>query len=283
VSRISGGARLAGVMGWPVAHSLSPRLHGYWLEHYKIDGAYVPLAVEPDDFEAALRALPKLGFAGVNLTVPHKEAALALADTADGLSRRLGAANTLIIGAGGGIAAHNTDGYGFIENLRDHEPGLHVDGAPAVVVGAGGSARAVVAALTDAGAPEVRVVNRTKARAEALKRDLGGPLTVVDWAARADALDGAGLLVNATTQGLRGQPPLDLALDALPGTARVADLIYAPLETPLLAAAKARGLRTIDGLGMLLHQARPGFIAWFGVEPRIDEALRRHVLAGLNP
>ena len=282
MSAISGAARLAGVMGWPVAHSLSPRLHGYWLEHYKIDGAYIPMPVAPNDFEGALKALPKLGFAGVNLTVPHKEAALALADTADDLARRLGAANTLMFKADGQIEAHNTDGYGFIENLRDHEPHLNIDEAPAVVIGAGGSARAVVAALSDAGAPEVRVVNRTKARAEALKRDLGGPVTVIDWEARADALEGAGLLVNATTQGMRGQPTLELALDALPKQARVTDLIYAPLDTPLLVEAKARGHRTIDGLGMLLHQARPGFTAWFGVEPRIDDALRRHVLAGLT-
>jgi shikimate dehydrogenase len=268
-------------MGWPVAHSLSPRLHGYWLAHYKIDGAYVPLPVRPEDFKTALRALPKLGFAGVNLTVPHKEAALKLADTAHALARRLGAANTLIFGADGRIEAHNTDGYGFIENLRDHAPGLHVDAGPAVVVGAGGSARAVVAALADAGAPEIRVVNRTRKRAQALQRDLGGPITVIDWEDRAAALEGAALLVNATTQGLRGQPPLQLALDALPESARVTDLIYSPLKTPLLVEAQQRGHRIIDGLGMLLHQARPGFTAWFGVEPRIDEALRRHVLAGL--
>jgi len=282
MSALSGAARLAGVMGWPVAHSLSPRLHGYWLEHYKIDGAYIPMPVRPEDFEVALKALPKLGFAGVNLTVPHKEAALVLADTADDLARRLGAANTLIFKADGHIEAHNTDGYGFIENLRDREPGLKVDTAPAVVIGAGGSARAVVAALADAGAPEIRVVNRTRERADVLKRDIGGPVTVLDWEHRTEALDGAGLLVNTTTQGLRGQPALELSLDALPKDARVTDLNYAPLDTPLLVEAKARGYRTIDGLGMLLHQARPGFIAWFGVEPRIDDALRHHVLAGLT-
>jgi len=280
---LSGHARLAGVMGWPVAHSLSPRLHGYWLDHYKIDGAYVPLPVEPEDFEHALTALPKLGFAGVNLTLPHKEAALALADSAADLAKRLGAANTLIFHPDGSIEAHNTDGYGFIENIRDHEPGLHLNDAPAVVVGAGGSARAIVAALTDAGAPEIRLVNRTKERAQALKADLGGPITVVDWAERTDALAGAGLLVNTTSQGMRGQPALELALDALPKEARVTDLIYVPLETPLLVEAKARGHRTIDGLGMLLHQAKPGFTAWFGVEPHVDAALRRHVLAGLHP
>jgi shikimate dehydrogenase len=283
MTALSGGARLAGVMGWPVVHSLSPRLHGYWLDHYKVDGAYVPLPVRPEDFEQALTALPKLGFAGVNITLPHKEAALALADSADDLARRLGAANTLIFHPDGRIEAYNTDGYGFIESIRDHEPGLHLDGAPAVVIGAGGSARAVVAALTDAGAPEIRLVNRTKARAETLERELGGPITVVDWADRTAALAGAGLLVNTTTQGMRGQPALALALDKLPKEARVTDLIYVPLETPLLVEAKARGHRTIDGLGMLLHQAKPGFAAWFGIEPRIDAALRRHVLAGLHP
>jgi shikimate dehydrogenase len=279
---LSGHARLAGVMGWPVAHSLSPRLHGYWLDHYKVDGAYVPLPVKPEDFEQALTALPKLGFAGVNLTLPHKEAALALVDSADDLTKRLGAANTLIFHPDGSIEAHNTDGYGFIENIRDHEPGLHLNEAPAVVIGAGGSARAVVAALADAGAPEIRLVNRTKERAEALKADLGGPITVVDWTDRTDALAGAGLLVNTTTQGMRGQPALALALDELPKDARVTDLIYVPLETPLLVEAKARGHRTIDGLGMLLHQAKPGFTAWFGIEPPVDSSLRRHVLAGLH-
>ena len=242
-------------MGWPVAHSLSPRLHGHWLDKYKIDGAYVPMPVKPEDFETALHALPKLGFAGVNVTVPHKEAAFACADSADDLARRLSAANTLIFGADGRIDAHNTDGYGFIESLRAHEHGLHLEGGPAVVIGAGGSARAVVAALIGAGVPELRVVNRTKQRAEALKADLGGPITVVDWAERGAALDDAALLVNATTQGLRGQPPLDLPLDALPARALVSDLVYVPLQTPLLADARRRGNRTVDGLGMLLYQA----------------------------
>jgi len=282
MTEISGGARLAGVMGWPVAHSLSPRLHGYWLTKYRIDGAYVPMPAKPENFEAALRALPKLGFAGVNVTVPHKEAAFACADTADELARRLGAANTLIFRDDGSIDAHNTDGYGFIESLRAHERGLHIDGGPALVVGAGGSARAVVAALIGAGVPEVRVANRTKARAEALRDDIGGPIVTIDWGERLSALGDAALVVNATTQGLRGQPPLDLPLDNLPPEALVCDLVYAPLVTPLLAEAKRRGHRTVDGLGMLLYQGRPGFTAWFGVEPTIDEALRRHVLAGLN-
>lgn len=278
---ISGKARLAGVMGWPVAHSLSPRLHNFWIEQHGIDGAYVPLPVRPEHFDDAVRALATLGFAGVNVTVPHKQAALAVADRVEPLAARIGAANTLIFDAGGAIEARNTDAFGFAENLRASEGPDVLRRGPAVLVGAGGSARAVVAALVDAGAPEIRIVNRTRAKAEAIANSLGTPCAVVDWDRRGEALEGAMLLVNATTQGMQGQPPLDLALDRLPREAVVTDLIYVPLETPLLAAARARGNRTVDGLGMLLYQALAGFTAWFGVAPKVDEALRRFVLAGL--
>ncbi len=276
---LSGRARLAGVMGWPVGHSRSPRLHGYWLEHYGIDGAYLSLPVAPEHIETALRALPVLGFAGVNLTVPHKEAALGVVDRADALARRVGAVNTVVVAADGTLDGTNTDAFGFIENLRAGAPGWE-PGRPAVVLGAGGAARAVCVGLADAGVAEIRLANRTAARAARLADELTG-IHMVAWEARGDALDGAGLLVNTTTLGMTGAPSLDIALDALPSDAVVTDIVYAPLETPLLAAARARGNPCVDGLGMLLHQARPGFAAWFGREPDVTEALRAFVLEDL--
>jgi len=274
----SGAARLAGVMGWPVRHSLSPRLHGYWLEHHGVDGAYLPLAVAPDDLAAALSALPVLGFRGVNLTVPHKERAVGLCHEVDDLARRIGAVNTVVVRERK-LVGSNSDAFGFLENLRQGAPDWRADAAPAVVVGAGGAARAVVVALIDAGAPEVRIVNRTRERAAALAAALGGSLSVGDWDERDAALRDAGLLVNATTLGMEGQPPLELDLGALPPDALVTDLVYSPLVTPLLAAAGARGNPLVDGLGMLLHQARPGFEAWFGVRPEVTPTLRAFVLA----
>jgi len=276
---LTGAARLAGVIGWPVSHSRSPRLHGYWLAEHRIDGAYLPLAVAPEALGAVLKALPRMGFRGVNVTLPHKEAALGAADRASPEARRIGAANTLVFDAEGRIEARNTDGFGFLESLREGAPGWRAAAGPAVLIGAGGAARALVVALADAGAPEIRLVNRTRDRAERLKAELGGAIRVVDWEERAAALAGAALLVNATTQGMTGEPPLDLPLDRLPASAVVNDIVYAPLETPLLAAARKRGLVAVDGLGMLLHQARPGFAAWFGVEPRVTPALREFVLA----
>jgi shikimate dehydrogenase len=273
--------RAAGVMGWPVAHSRSPALHGYWLRRYGIAGAYLPLAVPPDRVEAGLRGLAALGFAGCNVTVPHKEAALALADHAAPLARRLGAANLIVVRPDFTLEARNTDGFGFMENLREHAPDWHAETGPAVVLGAGGAARAVVAALADAGAPEIRLLNRTRGRAEALAADLGGPVAVLDWEARGAALEGAGLLVNTTSLGMTGQTPLDLDLAALPGAAVVTDLVYVPLATPLLAAARARGNVAVDGLGMLLHQARPSFEAWFGVAPEVTPELRTLIEATL--
>lgn len=275
---LSGKARLAGVVGWPVGHSRSPRLHGFWLDHHRIDGAYLPLPVRPEDFALVVRALPRMGFQGVNVTVPHKEAALALADQVEPLAARIGAANTLVFGAEGFIEARNTDAFGFLENLRRGCPAWSPGNGPAVVVGAGGAARAVVAALADAGVPEIRLVNRTAGRAWALA-DLG-PVTVVDWRERAACLAGAALLVNTTILGMAGQPPLELALDELGSQAVVNDIVYVPLETPLLAAARARGNPVVDGLGMLLWQAVPGFEAWFGVQPEVTDDVRAFVLAG---
>ena len=278
---LSGRARLAGVMGWPVAHSLSPRLHGHWLRRYEIDGAYVPLPVPPERLEQALGALPALGFAGTNLTIPHKEAAVLLVDRLSPAAERIGAVNTVVVEPDGTLSGDNTDGFGFIASLSESEVGWHAAAGPAVVLGAGGAARAIAVALLDAGAPEVRLLNRTPERARALAGELGGPVHPVAWAGRSAALADAALLVNTTSLGMHGQPPLDLALDALPPTALVTDVVYTPLITPLLALARARGNPVVDGLGMLLHQARPGFRAWFGVDPVVDDDLRAAVLAGL--
>ena len=278
---LSGRARLAGVMGWPVAHSLSPRLHGHWLRRYGIDGAYVPLPVPPEHLECALRALPALGFAGTNLTIPHKETAVLLVDRLSAAAERIGAVNTVMVEPDGTLSGDNTDGFGFIASLSESEVGWHAAAGPAVVLGAGGAARAIAVALLDAGAPEVRLLNRTPERAHALAGELGGQVHPVAWAGRAAAMAQAALLVNTTSLGMHGQPPLDLALDALPPTALVTDVVYTPLITPLLALARARGNPVVDGLGMLLHQARPGFRVWFGVDPVVDDDLRAAVLAGL--
>jgi shikimate dehydrogenase len=279
---LSGRTRLAGIMGWPVAHSLSPRLQGHWLRRYGINGAYVPLPVLPERLEQALNALPALGFAGANLTIPYKEAALSLVDRLSPAAERIGAVNTVVVEPDGTLSGDNTDGFGFIASLSECGVGWQADAGPAVLLGAGGAARAVAVALLDAGAPEVRLLNRTPDRARTLAGELGGPIHAVDWAERAAALDGAALLVNTTSLGMRGQPPLVLALDALPRTALVTDVVYTPLLTALLAVARARGNPVADGLGMLLHQARPGFRAWFGVDPVVDDDLRAAVLAGLS-
>ena len=277
---LSGRAALAGVLGWPVSHSKSPRLHGYWLERHGIDGAYLPLPVAPENFAQAVRALVDLGFRGANVTVPHKEEALALAlaDEADDNAKRIGAANTLIF-RDGKVLARNTDGFGFLANLEQGAPGWQPE-APALVLGAGGAARAVIVALLDSGCRELRLCNRTAARAEVLRDTFSGSVRVVPWEEREAALTDLGLLVNTTSLGMEGQPPLSLDLARLPASAVVNDLVYAPLETPLLAAARRQGNPAVDGLGMLLHQARPGFEAWFGVRPEVDAALRDFVLAG---
>jgi shikimate dehydrogenase len=283
---ITGAARLAGIMGWPVAHSRSPALHGFWLAEHGIDGAYVPLAVEPSRLEQALRALPALGFRGCNLTIPHKQAALAVMDRVDPFTRRIGAMNTVVVADDGSLEGSNTDVFGFRENLREQAPGWGAKTGPAVVLGGGGSARSVVAALIDAGVPEIRLVNRTAARAEALARDLAQAeirITIHPWEARDAALHDAGILVNTTSLGMDKEPPLNVDLAALPVSAVVVDIVYVPLETPLLAAARRRGHVVVDGLGMLLHQGRPGFEAWFGTAVDVTPALRAAMLRTFTP
>ena len=279
---ITGAARLAGIMGWPIAHSRSPALHGFWLAEHRIDGAYVPLAVPPERLEQALRALPALGFRGCNLTIPHKRAALEAMDRVDPFARRIGAMNTVIVAPDGSLEGSNTDVFGFRENLREQAPDWRPAAGPAVVLGAGGSARSVIAALSAAGVREIRVVNRTLGRAETLAGQLAAPetrITVHPWQSRAEVLRGAGILVNTTSLGMDKEPPLDIDLDALPLTAVVVDIVYVPLETGLLAAARRRGHPVVDGLGMLLHQGRPGFAAWFGAAPQVTPALRKAMLA----
>lgn len=272
----------AGVIGWPISHSRSPKLHGFWLREHGIAGRYDRLPVPPEDLGDFLAALPKEpGFRGINVTIPHKIAVLPHLAQIDPVAKRIGAVNTIVVQPDGSLHGSNTDGFGFIENLKMDAPAhWRADAAPAVVLGAGGAARAVLVALLDAGTPEIRLLNRSRDRAAALRDEFDpARITVVDWDARADALGGAGLLVNTTSLGMTGQPALDIALDDLPQTALVNDIVYSPLETELLARAQARGNATVDGLGMLLHQGRPGFRAWFGADPAVTPALRAAVLA----
>ena len=271
---------LAGVMGWPVAHSRSPLIFAHWFARHGIPGAYVRLAVRHEDFEQVLRALPKAGFRGVNVTLPHKLAALELADERSDAAEAIGAANTLVFTVEGAIRADNTDAFGFLENLREGAPVWDPTTAPALVLGAGGAARAVIHALLGAGVPAVRLTNRSPERARELAAHFGPSVELVDWAERDDAVAGVGLIVNTTSLGMEAQPPLALSLAAAPPEAVVCDIVYTPLVTPLLADARRRGLTAVDGLGMLLHQARPGFRAWFGTDPVVDPELRRVVLEG---
>ncbi|MEM8787032.1 MAG: shikimate dehydrogenase [Pseudomonadota bacterium] len=269
---------LAGVIGWPIAHSRSPRLHGHWLRQYSIDGHYIPLALPPERFSAGLTALQTLGFRGANVTLPHKTAALAQAARASDRARRIGAANTLTFLPNGGFEADNTDCYGFLESLRAAQPDWRADTGPALVLGAGGAARAVVDALLDAGAPVLRIANRSPERIAALQADFGPRIEPTRWPVEPESLRDVATLVNTTTCGMNGQNDLALALDAATAACVVVDLVYTPLETGLLREAKAHELAAVDGLGMLLHQAVPGFEAWFGRRPVVDAALRAAVL-----
>ncbi|PCH75415.1 MAG: shikimate dehydrogenase [Rhodobacteraceae bacterium] len=269
---------LAGVIGSPIAHSRSPQLHRHWLKTYGIRGFYIPMDVARDDLENVIRTLPKMGFVGVNITIPHKEQVLKFADQVTDRATLIGAANTLIFRKDGKIHADNTDGYGFFENLRSGAPDWDPRGGPAVVMGAGGAARAVVASLTGSGVPEVLVTNRTRVRAEKLKEDFGQRVRVVDWVQAGNILEEASLVVNTTSLGMVGKPELRVPLDGLRKGAVVTDLVYTPLKTHLLQVAEAAGCVVVDGLGMLLHQAVPGFERWFGTRPEVDQATRAAAL-----
>ncbi len=270
---------MAGVMGWPVAHSRSPTIHNHWIRQYGLQGAYGLFPVQPGKLEDAIRGLPALGLAGCNVTIPHKVDAMKLMDVVDPLARRMGAINTIVVTPEGALHGFNNDGFGYIQCLRDAKPDWTANAGPATVLGAGGAARAVVLSLLDQGATEIRLVNRTRAKAQALADEFGAGVQVFDWSERSEALSDIALLVNTTNQGMHGQPDLDIALDRLPVSALVSDAIYIPLETPLLTAARLRGNQTVNGLGMLLNQARPAFKAWFGVMPEITPELHAAILA----
>ncbi|ALI55717.1 shikimate dehydrogenase [Celeribacter marinus] len=268
---------LVAVLGSPIAHSKSPQLHGYWLKRYGIRGHYIPVDVSQSDLKDVLRHMPKMGFVGANVTIPHKEAVLALADVVTDRAALIGAANTLIFMPDGKLYADNTDGYGFIENLRANAS-WDPERGPAAVFGAGGAARAVISSLIEVGAPEIRLANRTRNRSEALREEFGAKLQIVDWVQAGNMLDGAMTVVNTTSLGMIGKPEFKVPLDALESSAVVTDLVYTPLQTALLATAKEIGCQTVDGLGMLLYQAVPGFERWFGHRPDVDDETRRVIL-----
>ena len=269
--------RIAGLLGWPVAHSRSPVIHNHWLAHYGIPGRYVLFGVPPEKLEAAVRGIAALGLRGCNVTTPHKQAIFPLLDRVDDLAQRIGAVNTVVVGEDASLTGFNNDGNGFILSLREADPSWRPDSGPILVLGAGGAARAVVASLAAQGANEIRVANRTRGKAQEIADVVGPAVKVVAWEERNEAMDGVALLANSTSLGMDGKPPLEVALDRLPQRALVGDLIYIPLETPLLSAARRRGHVTVNGLGLLLHQARPAFNAWFGVMPDITPALREAI------
>jgi shikimate dehydrogenase len=265
---------LAGVMGQPIMHSRSPMLHNYWLKQQGMAGRYVPLAIKPEGLAAALRALQPLGFSGCNLTIPHKQEAMKIVDEVDAAARKIGAISCVTVRADGTLLGSNNDAFGFIRNVREAQPNWRADAGPIVVIGAGGGSRAVCYGLMQEGAKEIRLVNRNLERAEALAADFGAPIKAYPWAQRNDVLEGAAMVVNTTSQGMVGQTDLDIMLDKLPTSALAADIVYIPLETPFLAAARERGNPTVNGLGMLLHQGPLAWKAWFGIEPEVTPELR---------
>jgi shikimate dehydrogenase len=271
--------KLAGVMGMPIYQSRSPILHNFWLGKYGIKGAYGHFPVELKNLEAAIRGLSALGLAGCNITLPHKVHAMKMMDHIDPLAQRMGAINCIVVQEDGALHGFNHDGYGYIQSVKDAKPEWRADEGPILVLGAGGAARAIVISLVDAGATEIRLVNRTPAKAQELATGLESVVKVFDWSERNDCMRDAAMLINTTSQGMYGQPPLDVQLDALPLTALVSDAVYIPLETPLLEKARLRGNTTVNGLGMLLNQARPAFKSWFGVMPEISQELKETVLS----
>ncbi len=270
---------LAGVIGSPIAHSRSPALHRHWLKANDIKGFYIPMDVSRDSLPEVIRTLPQMGFVGVNITIPHKEAVLELADLVTDRAALIGAANTLIFRKDGIIHADNTDGYGFVENLRHGAPGWQPKSGPAVIFGAGGASRAVIASLIEIGVPEIRLANRSRNRADVLQNEFGAKVKVYDWVKAGNMMDGAITVVNTTSLGMVGKPEFRIPLDGLSPAATVSDLVYTPLDTPFLQKAREIGCTTVDGLGMLLHQAVPAFERWFGTRPTVDEDLRKAVLS----
>ena len=265
---------LAGVMGWPVMHSRSPMMHNYWFKTHNLAGTYLPLAVEPDGIGPALKALHALGFAGCNLTIPHKETAMAFMDEIDETAKRIGAISCVVVRKDGSLKGSNNDGYGYINSILEDVQDWKADAGPVVIMGAGGGARAVSLSLADRGAKDIRIINRSPERAQGLAREFGAPMTAVAWDDRHAALEDAAMVVNTTSQGMVGQSALDLSLAKLPKHALVSDIVYIPKETPLLKEARERGNKTVNGLGMLLHQGRPAFRDWFGIEPKVTPELR---------
>lgn len=273
---------IAGVIGDPISHSLSPRLHGYWIDKYSINGEYNAYHVSPAELRVFIKSLRDNGISGVNITLPHKEEALKLVDEIDEKAKKIGAVNTIYFEKNK-IIGSNTDGIGFLAHLKQTSRIWRAENGPAVVIGAGGAARAVLVSLLEDGVPEIRLINRTKKRAERLANDISDDrICILDWDDRADALKNAALLVNVTTLGMTGQRPLELSLENLPVNACVYDIVYSPLETNLLKKARIRGNETIDGLGMLLHQAVPGFSIWFGTDPEVDKGLKEYMLKALT-
>jgi shikimate dehydrogenase len=273
---------LAGVMGWPIAQSRSPILHNYWIEKYNLNGRYVPLAVRPERLSDAIRGLPALGFRGCNLTMPHKQLAMTMVDSLTDTAKRIGAVNCIVVGEGNKLSGTNNDGNGYVLSVQEVAPQWRPSDGPIAILGAGGAARAIIVALIERRVSEIRLINRTFEKAERLAKEFGTAIKPIAWDQRADAIADVALLTNATNQGMIGQPPLEISLDKLSSRTLVSDLIYVPPETPFLTTAKARGNVIINGLGMLLHQARPAFEAWFGVMPEITPDLRALIMATFN-
>lgn len=268
-------------MGWPVSHSRSPLIHNHWIKQYQLSGAYGRFAVDPSNLEAAVRGLAALGLAGCNITIPHKVAAMQYVDWLTPMAKQVGAINTIVVQADGSLHGHNNDGFGYVASIQEHHPDWRAQDKTVVMFGAGGAARAILVALLNEGVAQIRLVNRTREKADALAQEFGARIHTVDWKERHQALAGADLLVNTTNQGMQGCSPLDIHLNDLPKSALVSDIVYTPLETPLLAQARTRGNPTINGLGMLIHQARPAFEAWFGVMPSVSEELYQTLTSSL--
>ena len=269
----------AGVIGHPIRHSLSPKLHGHWLRHYDLPGEYTAIHVTEDELEAKLQSLVNEGFVGINVTLPHKVSVLKYADHVSDRATLVGAANTLTFNEDGRIFADNTDGYGFMANLRQGAPDWDPKSGPAAIFGAGGAAQAIIVALADAGVPEILLSNRTRAKSEALRAEFGTRITVVDWLQAGTMLETATTAINTTSLGMKGAHPFKVNMDALRPDAVVTDIVYNPLRTPFLETAAAAGCQTVDGLGMLLHQGVPGFERWFGRRPEVDDDTRKAILA----